>query len=536
VPDVVLYPQTQDEVLSLIELAQQETLCLVPFGGGTNVSLALQCPRGGRRVVACVDMRRMGRVLWVNEEDGLAEVQAGVVGRQLQRQLARRGLTMGHEPDSIEFSTLGGWIATRASGMKRSKYGNIEDMVVGVRVATVQGLAWQGPVGMDTPMTAAHRRASQGLELKHLVLGSEGNLGIITSAVIRVWPLPACQEYGAALLPSLDAGLSLMRAVSRLPPSLRPASIRLVDNAQFRLGRVLHQGQREGGGGVLAAAGALAKPLVEAGQRWYLARQGLQKDRVVGLSMLFEGSRDEVGLQRTRVVRLIEEAGGVQCGAQAGKVGYELTFGIAYIRDFALSYHVVGESFEAFVPWSTLHDTLASVAARVTATHADVGAQGRPFLSSRVTQVYEEGVCVYWYLALYARGAADPCAVFRRLERVAREEVVKRGGSVSHHHGVGKAKAHLLKQHGLSPAAVELMHCVKRGMDPTNVFGIGNGVMAIEDDAQDDKTASEAGKSRAKAPVAEKGAGRDIGIGVSQCDGNVQPKLAACKAAAGLEV
>ncbi|HEY9856023.1 MAG TPA: FAD-dependent oxidoreductase, partial [Stenomitos sp.] len=139
VPDLVVYPTDEDQVQALVEAAHRHGATLIPFGGGTNVTEALRCPSDETRVIVSVDMRRMNRILWIDPVNRMACIQAGAVGRTIMRQLAEYGFTMGHEPDSVEFSTLGGWISTHASGMKKNRYGNIEDLVLALSAATPQG-------------------------------------------------------------------------------------------------------------------------------------------------------------------------------------------------------------------------------------------------------------------------------------------------------------------------------------------------------------------------------------------------------------
>ena len=199
-PDAVVWPSSEDEVMGLVALAKNKNWCLIPFGGGTNVSHATRCPAKEvePRPILSVDMKLMDNILWVNEEDGLAHVQAGITGRVLVEEMAGRGYTIGHQPDSIEFSTLGGWIATKASGMKRNKYGNIEDIVKSVRVAGSNGLLWRGRQNDEVSVSG---RESRGMDLCSVAIGSEGSFGIITSAVVRIWPLPECQEHDSVVFP-----------------------------------------------------------------------------------------------------------------------------------------------------------------------------------------------------------------------------------------------------------------------------------------------------------------------------------------------
>ena len=154
---------------------------LVPFGGGTNVTKALTLPIEEKRMIVSVDMERMISILWVDKENNMACVQAGKSGQDLERDLAQYGVTTGHEPDSQEFSTVGGWVSTRASGMKKNTYGNIEDIICNVNIVTPQGTFTK---------SSLWPRESNGPDLNHVVMGSEGNIGIITDAVLRVRPLP----------------------------------------------------------------------------------------------------------------------------------------------------------------------------------------------------------------------------------------------------------------------------------------------------------------------------------------------------------
>src|SRR5262245_61773297 len=175
-----------------------------------------------------VDMHRMNRFLWIDRENMMACIEAGAVGRHIMTELRKYGFTMGHEPDSVEFSTLGGWIATNASGMKKNKYGNIEDLVLDINVVTTAGVLERA---------APSPRESVGLDLRRLMFGSEGTLGIVTSAVVKIFPLPEVQEYGSVLFPTFEAGFKFMYELMR--DATPPASVRLVDNLQFQFGLAL---------------------------------------------------------------------------------------------------------------------------------------------------------------------------------------------------------------------------------------------------------------------------------------------------------
>jgi len=475
VADAVVSPLSEESVENLTRLATSHSWCLIPVGGGTNVSQATRCPPVDveSRPIISVNMKKMNKVLWIDEENGLARVEAGITGRELVQQLASRGYTLGHEPDSIEFSTVGGWIATKASGMKRNKYGNIEDIVKSVRVCGSRGILHR-----DNEDEAVWGREScGGLDLCDLMLGSEGCLGIVTSAVLRIWPLPDVQDYDGILLSDFNVGTSFIRAVSRLGPGRIPVSVRLLDNEHFRLGQALSP---QPNSLLESSFKSLAKLLLQwkvGGADW--------KRRVVLVTVSYEGSKEEVVAQKTAISRLSGQHGGLHLGASAGKSCYDMTFMIAYLRDFAMTYHFLGESFETFVPWSRISAVMESTKQRIRREHASRYLPGRPFIGCRITQLYHEGVCLYFYFCMNFENVPSPSRVFADIERAARRNIIDRGGSLSHHHGVGKLRSRFLKRIH-SPALQATLRAAKSGIDPNNIFGARNGVFALSDGGECD--------------------------------------------------
>ena len=451
VPDLIVSPESEEQVRALVALAARHRVCLIPYGGGTNVTEALRCPRDERRSIVSVDMRRMKRVRWIDPENRTACIEAGANGREIAEVLARHGFTIGHEPDSYEFSTLGGWIATHASGMKKNRYGNIEDIVLGVTAVTASG---------ELDRDAAPARESVGGDPARWLLGSEGRLGIVTRAVVKVHPLPEVQKHGSVIFREFEAGVAFLREVQR--SGVVPASIRLMDNLQFQFGQALKPRRT----GLAAAKSRVEKFFVLRVKRFAV-------DRMVACTLLFEGSREQVAAQERAVYRIAARHGGIKGGADNGRRGYALTFAIAYIRDFMMEHHVLAESFETAVPWSQCVPLIQNVKQRLWQEHAKRGLPGKPFVSARVTQLYETGVCVYFYFAFYHRGVDDASEVYAELERGAREEILRSGGSLSHHHGVGKLRQRFLPAI-LSPAALAWREGLKRAVDPDDVFGCAN--------------------------------------------------------------
>lgn len=451
VPDVVVYPEHESEVVAIVDAARAHGVSLIPYGGGTNVTDALRCPDDETRPIASVDLSRMNRIRWIDRANQLACIEAGAVGRHIQAQLAEHGLTLGHEPDSVEFSTLGGWIATHASGMKKNRYGNIEDIVLDVHAVTPMGVLARSNVGP---------RESIGVDVRRWMLGSEGTLGIITHAIVRVFPLPDVQRHEAILFPSFEQGFEFLRQLTRAGNP--PASVRLVDNLQFQLSQTLKP-RAEGIGA-----------LVRRAQKWVVTGlRGFDPNKMVACTLVFEGSADDVARQEQTVRRLATPLGGMRAGAENGRKGYELTFGIAYIRDFVMRLRVLGESFETSVPWSDALALCDRVKQRVQDEHAARGLPGRPFVTCRITQLYQTGVAVYFYLGFSVHGVADPLTAYLEIEHAARDEILNCGGSLSHHHGIGKIRRDFLSR-TLSPAARAWTAAVKHAVDPENLLGAGN--------------------------------------------------------------
>jgi len=451
VPDLVVQPASEAEVGELVELALEHDVCLVPYGGGTNVTDALRCPPEEQRSIVSVDLRRLNRVLWIDPENRMAEIQAGANGREIAEQLGRHGFTLGHEPDSFEFSTLGGWIATNASGMKKNRYGNIEDLVLDITAVTAQGR-------LERPTSVP--RESIGGDPARWLIGSEGRLGIVTSAVVKIFPRPGCQRYGSVIFADFEHGLRFLRAVE--DSGIKPASIRLMDNLQFQFGQALKPRRR--------GWPALKSRL----ERLFVTRvKGFAVDRMAACTLLFEGSEVEVAAQERSVYGLAARHRGLRGGSENGERGYALTFSIAYIRDFMLRHHVVAESFETAVPWSRAGSLIEDVKQRLWQEHAKRNLPGRPFVCARVTQLYETGVCIYFYFGCYMKGVPGASEVYAEMERAARQEILRAGGSLSHHHGVGKLRQAFLPEI-LSEPALRWRAELKRAVDPANVFGCGN--------------------------------------------------------------
>ena len=285
-------------------------------------------PEEEKRMVISLDMQEMNRIKWIDFENNLACIEAGAVGCDIDNKLKEHGLCLGHEPDSYEFSTLGGWISTRASGMKKNVYGNIEDFVVRIKFVT--------PIGtIDCKVNA--ERKSTGPDLHELILGHEGTLGVVTEAVCRVHKLPEgkkkiiielkkiVQKWGSVVFPDFETGVACVNEISN--KKLAPASIRLMDNLMFLFGQALK-----------VKSDSKIEQFIDWLKKIYLTKFcGFDLNKVTVCTLLFEGDKDMVELQEKKLYEICAKYGGVKAGSDAGKQGYLLTYVIAYLRDYAMA-------------------------------------------------------------------------------------------------------------------------------------------------------------------------------------------------------
>uniref|UniRef100_A0A8C3H6X1 Alkylglycerone-phosphate synthase n=1 Tax=Chrysemys picta bellii TaxID=8478 RepID=A0A8C3H6X1_CHRPI len=422
IPDIVIWPGCHDDVVKIVELACKHNLCIIPFGGGTSVSSALECPADERRTIVSLDTSQMNQILWIDEKNLTAHIEAGIIGQDLERQLGESGYCTGHEPDSMEFSSLGGWVATRASGMKKNIYGNIEDLVVHIKMVTPRGVIEKS---CQVP------RMSTGPDIHHFIMGSEGTLGVVTEVTIKIRPIPEYQKYGSVVFPNFERGVACLREIAK--QRCAPASIRLVDNAQFQFGHALKP-----------QVASIFTSFLDGLKKFYITKfKGFDPNELCVATLLFEGDREKVLQHEKQVYDIAAKFGGLAAGEDNGQRGYMLTFVIAYLRDLGLDYYVIGESFETSVPWD------------------------------RVTQTYDAGACVYFYFAFNYRGISDPIHVYEQIETAAREEILANGGSLSHHHGVGKLRKQWMKE-SISDVGLGMLKSVKEYVDPNNIFGNRN--------------------------------------------------------------
>jgi len=452
--DLVFYIESEEETKKLIDLAKKHNVCLIPYGGGTNVTNALRPPKEESRMVVSVDTRRMNKIETLDEENLMVVVQAGITGKALEDGLNKRGFTVGHEPDSYEFSTVGGWVSTNAAGMKKHKYGNIEDIVQNITMVTPVGI-----VNQKKPLT----RSSFGIKAQNILFGSEGNLGIITSATLKIHRLPERSAYESIIFSDWETGVRFMHDLFH--SNMVPASARLADNLQIRLGNALKE-NKEG----------LGKTLDDFKKYILFNFKGLNPEKFTAAVFKIEGSNSEVQNQMENLKVLAKKHKGILAGESTGRSGYLATMVIAYIRELIFTQNILGETMETAVPWSKINQVKGEAFKLINELHKENNLPGKPFFTSRISKIYHTGVCMYNTIAMSFEGIENPEDVFTRIEHKMRENFIKNGGSISHHHGVGKLRKDFMSD-TISEGSIEMVKGVKKTQDPDNIFGVKNNIV-----------------------------------------------------------
>lgn len=439
-PDGVAFPENDTDVADLIQYAIQTGAQLIPYGGGTSVVGHIN-PTDGDAPLLTVDMRHMNRLHAFDDQDLLATFGAGVSGPELEAQLRARNFTLGHYPQSFEFSTLGGWIATRSKGQQALLYGRIEDLYAGGTLLAPAGKLIMPP----------HPASAAGPDLRQLVLGSEGRMGFITEATIRVSPLPQEEEFHGLFFPDFAAGQTAVREMvqAKLPLSM----LRLSTPVETETTLVLAGHER--------AIGLLEQ---------FLNIRGISQDKSMLLAG-FSGSERLTNATRKEALAVAKRHGGVHVGTQFGKQWRKSRFRSPYLRNTLWQMGYAVDTLETAVTWNRVDDVLNNIEAALKSTLAP--SEERVHVFSHISHLYSSGASVYvTYLFRLARDAQETLSRWEKLKTAASEAIVACEGTISHQHGVGlDHKSYLEPEKG--SLGMALIKDAVRRTDPRGVMNPG---------------------------------------------------------------
>jgi len=433
-PDLVAYPRTEAEVITTLEWADSASVVAIPYGGGSSVVGGVEPPHGDRPSVS-IDLRELDQVLEVDATSRAARIQAGVLGPHLEDQLRPHGFTLRHFPQSFEWSSLGGWIVTRSGGHYATNHTHIDDFVESTRMVTPRGI-------MESRRLPG---SGAGPSPDRLVLGSEGSLGIVTEAWMRIQARPTFRASAGLTFDSWQAGYEAARQV--VQAKLWPANCRLLDPTEAGAAAGLKGDE---------ALLIIAFESAELPQDWPI-RQAVKIAREAGGRIddseikISDGSDEEVGRQ--------------------GAVGaWRNSFVRApYQRNLTAGMGIVGDTFETSITWDRWPQFDANVRAAVTAALQRVCGGGS--LSCRFTHVYTDGPAPYYTFQGLGRQGGE-VEMWRELKQAASDAVIANGGTITHHHAVGRDHMPWYRRQrpDLFHAALK---AAKQALDPNGILNPG---------------------------------------------------------------
>ena len=445
-PDCVVYPDTEEDVALVVRAAHEHGVVLVPFGGGSNIAGCLvPSDRGGRMVVS-LDMCRMHRVLEVDRYSLAARIQPGVYGQHLEDQLAEHGVTLGHFPDSFLHSTLGGWVATRSAGMQSDIYGKIEDMVISLRMVTPSG----------TIITRTVPKSSNGIDIKHLCIGSEGILGVITEVVVQVPHKPEKEDWHGWLFPDFKSGLDAIHECHR--GDCMPTVTRLNDPKKTALSFAFKHPKT----GI--------KDKIAKAFKWYIGNvKKIDFNQCCLMVVKYEGTPQAFNRIKNRVTAIYKKHRGVCLGAEPGRSFAKVKFDFPHLRDYVMDRSIMADVSETATTWDNLRTLHESGLADVEQAIKDTGVDA--WVGCHLSHSYRTGASLYFTFGCLQREGRE-IEQYLYVKKAAEDAFMKNGGTLSHHHAVGTEHLPWVED-DLSPTGLKAVKALKAGLDPNDIMNPG---------------------------------------------------------------
>jgi alkyldihydroxyacetonephosphate synthase len=439
-PDGVAYPMSQDEIRNLFAFATETEVHLIPYGGGTSVVGHIN-PLADGKPVLTMDMSRMNNLVEFDQTSQLATFEAGISGPDLEATLKKRGFTLGHFPQSFEYSSLGGWIATRSTGQQSYYYGRIENLFAGGLVETPQG-----------PMELLpHPASAAGPDMRQLILGSEGRLGIITHAILRVCTLPEVDRFYGVFFKDWESGLEAVREVVQngVPVSM----LRLSDPTETQTTLMLSGRDR-----VVEIADLGMNSL------------GFGEERSL-LIMGITGDRRSARSTRSRAMAILRKHGSLPSIATIGDMWQRSRFYSAYLRNTLWDLGYAVDTLETAASWSAIPDLVKGI---LSAMQESISRSDERLLNfSHLSHHYLDGASIY--VTFIFRRGNEPSETLRRwqaLKEAATQVIIEKGATISHQHGVGHDHAPYL-QHEKGKLGIAILQAARKQLDPAGILNPG---------------------------------------------------------------
>jgi alkyldihydroxyacetonephosphate synthase len=431
-PDAVISPRSHDEVVKIIEFCNEERIPVIASGGQSSVTGALRAPEGG----ISLDLTKyLNKIIRINDINKTVTVQVGIMGPALEEELNRHGYSCGHFPQSFEYSTVGGWISARGAGQASTGYGKIEDMVVALKAVTPAGVI----------ETKEYPRTAQGWDIFRLFAGSEGTLGVITEATLSIHNYaPRNTASAAFIFRTFEKAVEAMRKIIQSEYG-RPHLFRISDPDETDIAFTTS-----------GFDGTFTDHLLT----WL----GFRPGRRCLMFVSIEGDRDYASFVLGKIRRSIRKNRGMFIGKSPVKKWLDQRYSSAYIRDPLMDLGIMTDTLETAVTWENLLKVW-------TAAHDYVKKRPKAFLMIHISHVYENGANLYFtFLSPMQKG--NEKKDFKVFHRGLVDTIIEHGGSISHHHGIGRVLAPWMEGH-LGKNCMATLAAVKRHFDPNNIMNPG---------------------------------------------------------------
>ena len=446
-PDAVVLPADHDQVQAVLSCCATAKVAVVPFGGGTSVVGGVEPERGGFDALIAVDLSRMAALVEVDAESLTATFQPGIRGPHAEALLRAEGFTLGHFPQSYEYATLGGYLATRSAGQASTGYGRFDEVAIGARCATPAG---ELRVGSATSTAA-------GPDLLELVAGSEGTLGIITELTVRIHRAPEIEDHRAWAVSSFEDGASLLRDL--IQSGVAPDIARLSDEYETRTS--------------LAQAPAPQS----AALRRYLSARGMRHPCLLVLG--WEGTQTSVRRGRRLALHVLRRHRTVALGRVVGAAWANSRFSAPYLRDDLLDRGVMVETLETATRWSQIDQLYRAVR---DALAQSLASRGTPALVlCHISHLYLTGASLYFTWVARQEPGAE-LEQWRAAKTAASDAIVRNGGTITHHHAVGLDHRPWMRDE-IGDLGIEVLRAVKGVLDPAGVLNPGKLIPPVEAEA-----------------------------------------------------
>lgn len=459
-PDLVLWPKSEEEISEIIKIANEARLNIIPFGAGSGVCGATVPSSSNINVI--VDVKRLNKILNVDYQSLILDVEVGAIGYPLEIQLNNKGFTLGHFPSSIYCSTVGGWLAARSAGQESSRYGKIEDMIVSLRVVTGNGEI------IDTSEIISSDISG---DLNQLFIGSEGTLGIICSASLNINYLPKFKAYSSYLFRNVGQGLEAIREM--MQSDVGGTVIRLYDELDsfIALG---HKKDKEKSSGMIKKYledlnGDFSEIFLKRILSFPNILNTLSQFITNGCLMVLVHSGNEndyVKYCQIMSQKIAERYGGKDMGEEPAKRWERNRYSISYKQSKIFYAGGFVDTMEVATSWDKVERLYYEIKRII---------ESKALLMAHFSHAYQDGCSIYFTFASRAENYTDALKRYDSIWKDALDTVVKMGATVSHHHGIGLLKAeHLKKQSGEKN---ELFKILKKTFDPNNVLNQGKFIL-----------------------------------------------------------